>query len=199
MINENGDVQMKVKNFGAIVMLFAGLFGFTATANAAGDRPYVGVQYATTTFESNIGNYDVGMVVGRFGLPVMKNVSVEARFGTGTGDDSISGTVSGVSFNSSFEIDQLFGVYATGHLPVGKAFKLYGFAGLTQTDFTVTVDFPAFPALNSATSVSDTSVSYGAGVDINMGKMALNLEYAAYYVDSEDSIGSVSAGITYTF
>jgi len=191
---------MREKYIGIIMILFTGLFGSIATANAASSGTYVGVQYAATSFETDIGNYDVGMVVGRFGMSVMQNLSVEARFGTGTGDDSVSGTVSGFSFNSTFEIDQIMGLYATGHLPVGNAFKLYGFAGVTQTEFVFSVEVPAFPGLNSTTTESDTSLSYGAGVDINIGKaMAINLEYATYYVDSEDSIGSMSAGITYSF
>jgi len=187
---------MILRKLAVTVMLFVGLLGFVVKANAAG--MYGGLQYAATTYSTGTEEYDIGLVVGRFGFHFSDNLSVEGRVGAGVSDDSVSGTVSGFAYTTTLEIDQVLGLYAVGHLPMGPMLKLYGFAGINQVSTTLTVDIPVISS-TTTTSGDDSSVSYGVGADISMGIIDINIEYVTYFKDGDDDISGIAVGVDLPF
>ena len=133
-------------------------------AGSAGTK-YAGVQFATTTYsEDGISEeFSPTAIVGRFGVNVSDNFSVEGRLGTGLRKDTVN--VAGLT-DTSMEIDSLIGVYALGHLNFNKSSSVYGLFGFSEAK--ATFSLPDFPE-NGSESVDDTGFSFGVGADIGIG------------------------------
>jgi outer membrane immunogenic protein len=151
---------------------------------------YVGAQYAMFTYsESGIPDYDLTGLIVRGGYFFNKNFSLEGRLGFGIGDD----TQNVFGFDATLELDNMYGIYGVGHLPVSQRVDLYGVIGYSNGEATVTVT--GFPG-----SVSDdeSDLSLGIGADFLVtDKVSLNIEYMSYITKSEFDLDALSLGVNF--
>lgn len=163
------------------------LLANTAVCAAPG-QPYVGGQYAITTYHNDTGteDADMGVLMFRLGTEINPNFSVEGRLGLGISDDTAGIT--------TLETDSILGVYAIGRLPVSKDFDVYGVLGYTRVELTLTVS-----GLGSISS-DDTDISYGVGGEMQINdKWSASLEYMNYYDEGVEEITALSLGANYRF
>lgn len=172
----------------AIVAASFAFVSSSAFANSAGTG-YVGGLFSHYTYEESGVSEKLnptGITV-RGGYFFTDNFAVETRLGTGLSDDSVSG------LPVDLELDQLFGVYAVGHLPVNNAFSFYGLLGFSYAEATVSA--PGF-----SVSADDDGFSYGVGVQVNFTpQVSGQLEYVSYLDKSDYDLNAASIGLSYNF
>jgi len=128
-------------------------------------------------------------VVGRLGTTFNENFSGEIRLGFGVGDDSVD--VFGTDVD--VELDNMFGVYVRGGIPVTDSFFPYAIVGYTRGEVTAS-------ALGYSESNSESDVSFGLGADINLSQNAIiNMEYMSYFDKDGTEIDGFSVGIASKF
>ena len=154
---------------------------------------YVGAQYAMFTYsESGIPDFDPTGLIIRGGYFFNKHFSLEGRLGFGIGDDQQD--VFG--FPVKVEIDNMFGIYGVGHLPVSERVDLYGVIGYSQGEATATV--VGIPGATA--SDDDSDLSFGVGADFLItDKFSLNIEYMSYLSKSEFDTDALSLGVNFYF
>ncbi len=123
-------------------------------------------------FGGSLGWYGIGSgdaandptslaIFGRVGAFVNENVSAEVRLGMGLGDHDVTVGVGDAAVPGSFQLDQFYGFYLRGGLPLDESFYPYLMLGVTRGHFSL--DY-------AEVSRSDTvfGLSYGLGVDIEL-------------------------------
>ena len=189
-----------MKNKQLSILLASSLIFLTGTGIAGPeDNGYIGVQYGIGNYsEKNISkDFKPTALITRFGYYFHPNYSVEGRLGFGLQDDTQFLPEFGVAgLDAKFELDSIMGVYGTGHFNLSESSSLYGVLGVSGVEVTTSV--PAFPA---ATSTGDeTSISYGIGADIGIGKnFILNIEYMKYLDKDNFDLGVIGAGAVFNF
>ena len=175
----------------SILPLFA-VAPYVSAAQAGSS--YAGVGYGVVTYEENdYPDLNPTVLVGRFGHYVADNVAIEARLGFGMSDDST--TVTGV--NVSLDIDHVYGIYAVGHLPVGKKASLYALVGYTHAQATATA---SVGGTSVSLSDSDSDVSYGIGAEYAFAKnVTAGIEYTSYIDKDTFSVSAAGVGISLGF
>lgn len=169
---------MKVKYF----LLGSALLALSANAMAAADktgRGYVGALYTMLTLSPDgAPDYDLAALGVRGGYYFNKYFSVEGRLAVGTGDDTQVGI--------KVELNNVYGVYAVGHLPLSEKFQLYGLVGYTKQDVTLTdVSIPV------SVDDDDSDFSYGVGLEFDMtNNLSLGAEYVSYFSNGEVLAGT---------
>lgn len=162
----------------------AGLFLLVcgATAMASGPRdpgaslPYVGIGYSQLRVEPDVDDVDVGpsALTGRIGIED-QFLAVEGRASMGLSTDSDN--------DVRYELDQMMGAYVRGSWPVHRLVRPYVIGGYTRIKSRLTEDLSGD---RERTSISDSGVSAGAGLDIQLGHdLVLNLEFM-HYIDGDD-------------
>ena len=171
--------------------------GLVATAAACGlgsawaqEGTYAGVSYASIHYtQDGFPSADPNAVAFKLGWRANRFAAVEARAGFGVGDDTVTYLGSPVDVS----IDHYFGVYGKGILPFSDWFSVYGLLGVVGGR--VTADGFGYRA-NS----SDTGVSYGAGLDLGLGRhWGLNFEWAQLFKDTGFKVQGTSFGVTYRY
>lgn len=170
---------MKYK-FAAIAM------GFALATSAHAEGLYAGASYAQAKVDmSGFGDVKPSVLFAKIGTEINKNFAIEGRIGTGVSDD----TVSVMGAPVKVEVDQYYGIYAKGILPVGDSVSIYGLIGETHAKITAS-------ALGTSVSDSQNSGSYGVGLDFAVAKdVSLNLEWARLFKDTD----ALSVGVTFKF
>lgn len=137
---------------------------------------YLGASYDPLTLSgSDGGDFDVDAVTVKLGAGLHRFMAVEARAGFGVGDDTQ--TVLGTPVTA--EIDQFYGAYLKGIIPLHQTVSLYGLAGYTQVEAT------ASSVLGSESEKSD-GFSYGAGLAWHFNRnVSINAEWMSY-LDKDD-------------
>ncbi|ULX57484.1 porin family protein [Ectothiorhodosinus mongolicus] len=119
----------------------------------------------------------------------LSNVSVEGRFGFGIDDDTVS--VAGI--DAKLEIDNFFGGYVLGHLPLADQASVYGLIGFTRGKGTISV--PGF-----SESDTDSGLTWGTGFNFFAPpQLGVNAEYVQYLDESGYDLSAFSLGLTYNF
>jgi outer membrane immunogenic protein len=140
--------------------------------------------------EEGIDDASLTAIVGRLGTTFNENFSGEMRLGFGVGDDTVD--VSGVGVD--VELDNMFGAYVRGGIPVTESFSPYAIAGFTRSKLTASVS--GF----GSESESESDVSFGVGADVNVSQnIIINLEYMNYYDKDGAEIAGFSIGIASKF
>jgi opacity protein-like surface antigen len=131
------------------------------------------------------------------GITITENFAVEARYATGVrkGNSNFNG------LPIELELDELYGVYVKGMLPIGaRRVSPYLMAGYTTGQETYSIKGTNFSA-----SARETRPSFGIGVDVPLSeKLSLNLEWARL-LKGEDASGvgyrieGLSFGAAYHF
>jgi outer membrane immunogenic protein len=156
----------------------------------AQEGTYAGVSFASIHYtQDGFPSADPAAVAFKLGRRLDRFLAVEARAGFGVGDDTVTYLGSPVDVS----IDYYFGLYAKGILPLGEAFSVYGVLGVVGGR--VIADGFGYRAARS-----DTGFSYGAGVDLALGRSwGLNFEWAELFKDSDFKVQGTSFGVTYRY
>lgn len=157
---------------------------------------YVGAGYSGLTIEAD-KDFTMPTLIAHAGYQLTPNVAVEARLGTGAGDDSINYDYYGVDVEEKWDVDNYFAVLAKVSLPVGEYVSVYGFGGYNRLslEYSATASYMGYSASESV-EVSDTSLTYGAGASVNVTKqLSLNAEYQVMF----DDVDSMGVSVSYKF
>jgi len=115
--------------------------------------------------------------------------SVEGRIGFSVGDDTQN--LFGVPV--TVELDNMFGAYALGHVPLRDLFQLYGLVGLTQGELTAS-------AFGTSINEDDSDLSFGVGAKFDMTpSMSLGIEYASYITESDYDVDGLGGSLNFLF
>ena len=154
---------------------------------------FVGAQYAMATYsESGVPDFDVSALVIRGGYFFNKYFSLEGRLGFGIGDDTQN--VFGIDIN--LELDNMYGIYGVGHIPLNQTVDLYGVIGFTNAE--ASAEAVGIPGATASGDESD--LSFGIGADFLVSKnISLNLEYMAYLSKDVFDLSALGFGINYNF
>lgn len=170
------------------VVATAGLLGL-GSAYAA-DGLYFGANFSSVTYkEDGFPSAKPTTLALKLGNQFNKNLAVEGRFGFGLSGDTV--TVSGIPIE--FEIDNYFGIYGKGILPLSEVFSVYGLVGFTSGKATAS-------AFGVSISESDSDVSFGFGADFAVSKStAINVEWAKLFEGTGYKVEALSIGVNFKF
>jgi len=154
----------------------------------AQEGSYSGLSFVSVSYrEDGFPSADPQAVAFKLGLGINRYLAVEARAGFGVGED----TVTYLGAPVEVKIDQYFGVYGKGILPLMEDFSVYGLLGVIGGKVTAT-------GFGYQASQSDTDVSFGAGLDLVLSKhIALNFEWAELFKDTGYKVRAASFGLVY--
>lgn len=173
------------KSLVAALGLSALLSGYTQAENYFGGS----VSFLDYSEEGISESASLTAIVGRLGTTFNENFSGEARLGLGLGDD----TVSVFGYDADIELDNMFGAYVRGGLPVSESFYPYVILGYTRGEATISVG-------SYSESQSETDISFGLGADVNVGQsVTLNVEYMSYFDKDGAEINGFSFGVARKF
>jgi len=190
--------HMKTKS---MYMVLAGTLVWTATTGIAATQgeSYIGVQYGYGDYsEEGISEtFNPTALIGRFGYFFHPNFSVEGRLGIGLQDDTqFVSSVGPSGIDARLDIDHVVGLYGTGHINLTDWLSFYGVLGASSVKATASI--PSIPALTA--SDDESSVSYGVGADVGIGKnIALNVEYMRYLEKSSYDCDMLGLVATFSF
>jgi len=146
-------------------------------APAASAQVYGGVGY--TAFQANVNGDDitVGAVMGRVGFKTNPLLGVEGEFSIGVQDDNFD--VLGTQVSAG--LDNEYGVFATGWLPIPLVGDLFGRVGYAH--LSVNADAGGLGTF----SQDGDGLAYGAGFQLsNIPFTKLRVEYTKYEPDNGD-------------
>ena len=152
------------------------LAGVSTTAALAagpyGDRyysgvdnsPYFGVSGGFLSYdEEGLDPITPPVIFARIGVPLVPNLAIEGRIGTGIN----SAETHGYAVN----VQTFGGGYLKGSLPLSPVFSLYGVAGVGTIDL----------RRNFGEDTTDTGFSFGIGGDVALqSNVSLNFEWTRY-------------------
>lgn len=167
------------------------IFGISTFAAAHAQQGlYVGVNLGQAEYdEDGFPSAEPTAISFKVGNQFNKNFAVEARLGTGLSDDDVS--ISGQRFD--VEVDNFYGVYAKGIVPLSGVFSLYGLVGYTHGEITGS-------GRGISASSSDSDFSYGIGADFAVSKtLSVNFEWARLFEGDNYKVNALSAGVAYKF
>lgn len=180
---------MKFLAIGAAAIAAALAFVTPAAAQAQERGFYAGV--GGTWF--SVGDVDVTGATGRVGYKFNRNLGVEgeASFGVDGDEADFLGTPVDV------DLENQYGVYAVGYLPLSDRFEVLGRAGWASVD--AQGSFGGFTA-----GAEDDGLGLGAGVQYHVSNnFAVRADYTRLFVDDEDNdidgIDAVGVGGVWSF
>ena len=175
---------MNIKSIGAVILV-ASIAGNVYSAE--GDV-YLGIQYSMVTLsDAGIPDFEPAVLVVRYGKFTSDNISVEGRLGTGLSDDTQD--IGGLDV--SIDIDHMVGVYGAYYSGTSSSTtRVYGILGITQGELTATI-----PGFVGSISDDDSDISYGLGVNFEIGENAvINLEYMSYMEIEGTDLTAIAIG-----
>jgi outer membrane immunogenic protein len=126
-------------------------------------------------------------VFGRLGTMFNENISGEIRVGFGIADDTVLDVV-------DVELDNLFGAYVRGGIPVADAFYPYAIIGYTRGKLSASVS--GF----GSESGTESDISFGVGADFDVASnITLNAEYMNFLDKDGAEISGFSFGLASKF
>lgn len=162
---------MKKLALTAAALLASVALGLPAVANA---EWYAGAAYT----HYDLDDAEVGGVTGRLGYNFHPNIGVEGEATFGVEDDD------------NAELDNAYGVYAVGRLPVGQSFDVFGRVGYQQLE----VD-----GSGPIADISDQGVGYGVGANWKLSNgFAVRGDFTRLEGDDADA-DTFSLGGTFSF
>lgn len=151
---------------------------------------YIGIGYEPITLSTDDGgDFDVATASVKAGVALNPFLAVEGRYGSSVGDETRD--VLGVQVTG--KLDNYYGAYLKGMVPVHEMVSLYALAGYTHVDASVTTP------LGSADD-SDDGVSYGAGVALHVNRnFSVNAEWMSWLDKDDYDLTGYGVGLNYAF
>jgi opacity protein-like surface antigen len=188
MKKQLGIAALSVGALGALGVSTAMAAPFGYSGGGDNDSTYVGVNGGILRYdEQGLNTISPSLIFARAGFPIVSNLAIEGRIGTGLNGDSSDGY--GVN------VQTMLGVYLKGSLPLSQVFSLYGVAGVGNIEL-----HRNFGDSNT----NDTGLSLGIGGDVQLvSNVSLNFEWT--HLPGGDDYGYsynsniLSAGLTWHF
>jgi hypothetical protein len=161
-----------------------------SVAHAQTEGLYAGVTLSQVTYkEDGFPSAKPLTIGGKFGKQFTPNLALEARLGFGISDDEVD--AGGIPVK--VELDNYFGVYGKGILPLSQNFSLYGLLGFTRAELTAS-------AFGFSSSDSDDDISYGIGAEFGISRSAsISLEWARLLEGEGFKIEGLTLGVSFWF
>ena len=139
-----------------------------STAAVAQTSFYATADYTAYDLEvSGGGSASFGALGVAGGVKLNEFLAAEVRLATGANDEDLGNGV-------SFGLESYIGAQLVGSLPLDKNFSLYGTLGYGEAEVQASQG-------NVRITDSDTGLSYGAGVQYDMGNLGLRVGYESIY------------------
>lgn len=180
------------KGLSAAVAASALFLSASAVANPAQSSFYGGISYSKVDVSDGDVSLDLPVLSGRLGGFINENISLEARFGVGAGDDSfyVGPPLDG---DVTVEVSRMLGFYARIGGYIDRNIYPYFIIGHTSVDY----DFK-FAGMTDSEDDSDTS--FGLGVDLMTGQqLIINAEYLQLLDADGVEADGLSIGATFRF
>lgn len=139
---------------------------------------YVGAAYSSVSINDVDGEPAIATAI--VGFPLVENISIEGRLGTGVK------SVFDSEFNGLFvvtgelKIDNYYGAFVRANLPAGESLNLYLLGGYGTANVTIDTNIGSF-------SNSESSGAYGVGAEVVFGSSKshhFGVEWARYFKDA---------------
>lgn len=153
-----------------------------SAAEREGADTYIGLQFgvADTSIDDFSDDLDLDYSLLQLGIWANENVSLEARTGAGTGDDTANGI--------DFELERIYGLYGLYHYHLGDIASVYGALGASRV--TLKASIPG-----ASDQEYENGMSYGIGAKLSV----FTLEYMRYVDTTDFTVDAISLGVQYTF
>lgn len=159
---------------------------------------YAGISISKFGYDATIGrngdDYSVEAepeaFIVRLGYQLSDIVSIEARYGAGTSDDSAS--LDDEKTNADIGIDTYYGAFIRAHLPNKTTVSPYFIVGYNKIEIEI-------EGAGVGTSDDDTDLATGLGADFAFGSFSLNVEYLQVYDKTTVGGDALSFGATFQF
>jgi len=132
-------------------------------------------------FVGNSNSASLSSLEGRIGGYVNENIALEGRLGLGLTGDEIAGRDVDLNYN--------FSVLSRVGIPVQKVFP-YALVGFTRAEIGIS---------NPDVDDSETDLSVGVGVDMNVNNLTLNVEYVQLVDKNDIDLSGFTFGFTTSF
>ena len=194
------------------------LWGGCNSSIASESKNYSGFQYGIIDAESSsdevLLSHEPTALVGRMGSFINRYLALEARVGFGFSDDKVTkSSLDATEENEiidqhGLDVENLFGFYLLGNLPVANIINLYGVIGITSLNVSTTTDqtiiniatSDELVAYTKTGSRTENGLSYGLGASVGITeKSAVNLEYMSYIDKSDLTLNSINIGFLFNF
>lgn len=151
---------------------------------------YIGLNVGQLRLDrSGLPEAEIPVVEVRVGNRLNDYLALEARYGTGTADETVP--VSGVPI--SVDVEHYYGLYLLASLPLASWLSIYGLGGVTAGEIELT-------SSGASTSGSDVDGSYGVGAELKVGRAGvIVLEWARLFDQGGYDVATVSAGLAIDF
>ncbi len=126
----------------------------------------------------------------KIGQNFHKNLAIEGRVGLPLTSDPVIVDYYG-EHEINVEVGPTLGIYLKPSITV-EALRFYGLAGFTRAKITAEIGGYKF-------SDTDTSPSFGVGMDLNIDKITLNVELSHLISTDEYDLTALSLGASYAF
>lgn len=122
----------------------------------------------------------VGGVTGRLGYRFHPNFGVEGEATFGTNEDNVNGV--------DVELDNAYGAYGVGYLPMSENLDLFGRVGYAQVEASAS-------ALGQTVGFEEDGIGFGGGVQWRMNNgLGLRAEYTRLEGE-EDGVDTFGLGV----
>ncbi|TNC82402.1 MAG: hypothetical protein C9356_05140 [Oleiphilus sp.] len=177
---------MKTMKYLATAMMI-GMFSVTAFAEGIHGNRYAGLSVGLMEGEVSGSTVDVDInhLEGRIGGYINEYLAAEGRLGLGITGDTVQGV--------DVDLNYLVGAYVRAGVPLSNnmvfPYVLLGFTKIEAeaSGFGVTVDD------------DETDASLGLGVDLQLGKLPIALEYVEYVDKNKVSFSGFTVGLKFDF
>ena len=163
---------MKIASFAGCAVLGAAAFASSAMAQDAGTLD-LGGGWQRSSLDAGGASADLDSVFVRGGYHLTPNFSGEIEGHFGIGDDSVGG--------ATVELDNAFGVFARGGIPVADTLALFGRIGYVNAEISASA---------GPFSASDSDSGWAAGVGGEFfldGANGFRADYTRYEFDDLDA------------
>lgn len=153
---------------------------------------YGGIDYSMVSLEGGGDKVKPKALRLRLGNQVSPNLAVEGHLGFGMSDDSYYDSF--FDENVTVEVDNIFGVYLKGLLPVSPNFSAFALLGYTKGEATFSA-----PGVGSG-SEDESDLSLGLGASLKIGeKSHLNADYIQAIDKDGFEVNTLSFGVRVDF
>jgi len=175
--------MISLKSFFAILITFCVSMSIHAEVFIYGGAEWIQGSFIGPRHEGS-----VGVLIGRAGIEY-KNVALETRHGTGILLKEVK------SSSNQYEIgpESLSGLYSIFRMRSDVGLTPYGVVGVSKVEATVIKN-------SSKTTVTETGLSFGFGMDFLMTKHTVgSFEYISYVDKGDVNFGGIGLGAMYAF
>ena len=179
-----------------IAVLLLGGYSQGSLAVGPGPGVYIGVGAGQVTVElDDAPDLEPSVLVFRVGKMFDENVGIEGRLGGGTSSDDTDFDLIGFDASLEVEVENFYGIYGVGRLPLGDSFAVYGLLGFTSMSIDVSLDSPI---IEGSASEDESGLSFGVGGSWSPSdRFAFSLEYMSYLDEDDFAASSVSLGVQF--